>query len=191
MRLFTAIDIADTLRERIAGAVEPMRARLDQPQGDRLAWVKPESWHVTLVFIGEVPDAVAAAVAERIAAPFAIPAFRLVFGGPGLFPPRGRPRVLWVGIEDGTEQLAAVQRAVVARLGGVPFRRENRPFTPHLTLARVRAGSRGVTRGSLEDLRVERLGGCTIDHVTLYRSHLSSKGARYEALVRAPLRSST
>ena len=191
MRLFTAIDIDDALRERIAGAVGSMRARADPIVNDRLAWVKPESWHITLVFIGEVPDAVAADVTERNAAPIDLPAFRLVFGQPGLFPPRGRPRVLWVGVEQGSEQLAAVQRAVVARLEGVPFRREDRPFSPHLTLARVRPGSPGVTRDRLDNLRVDRLGGCTIDHVTLYRSHLSSKGARYEALVRAPLRSST
>jgi len=191
MRLFTAIDIDGTLRERIAGAVECMRARMDPTVADRLAWVKPESWHITLVFVGEVPDGVAADIAERIAAPFDSSAFRLVFGQPALFPPRGRPRVLWVRVEQGSEQLAVLQQSVVARLEGVPFRREVRPFTPHLTLARVRPRSSGVSRDRLEDLRVDRLGGCTIDHVTLYRSHLSSKGARYAPLVRAQLRSGT
>jgi 2'-5' RNA ligase len=188
MRLFTAIDIDDALRDRIAGAVGSMRSRLDPAVSDRLAWVRPESWHITLVFIGEVPDAVGADVAGRIAAPFEVPAFQLVFGQPGLFPPRGRLRVLWVAVEQGSEDLVAVHQVVLARLEGVRFRRESRPFSPHLTLARVRPGPRTVTRGSLEDLRIDRLGGCTIDHVTLYRSHLSSKGARYEALVRAPLR---
>jgi 2'-5' RNA ligase len=188
MRLFAAIDIDDALRDRIAGAVGSMRSRLDATFGDRLAWVKAESWHITLVFIGEVPEAAGAEVVERMAARFEIPVFRLVFGQPGLFPPRGRPRVLWVGVEQGSEQLAAVHRALAGRLEGVPFRREDRPFSPHLTLARVRRGSPGIARDRLEDLRVDRLGGCTIDHVTLYRSHLSSKGARYEALVRAPLR---
>jgi 2'-5' RNA ligase len=187
MRLFAAVDVSEELRGRIEAAVGRMRTHLDPVADERLAWVKPESWHITLVFIGELPESVATPAARHFAAPFERAPFRLVFGEPGLFPPRGRPRVLWVGVEEGAEPLADLQRRVLRRLDDVPFRRETRAFAPHLTLARVRRGSAGPGRDQLEDLHLGRLGGCTIDHVTLYRSHLSPKGARYEPLVHAPL----
>lgn len=188
MRLFVAVDPDDALRQRMLKAVSRIREQLDRRPGGRLAWVTPENWHITLVFLGEIRDDVATMIGERFGVPFDVPPFRLTCAQPGLFPPRGRPRVLWVGVEEGNAGLASLHRAVLERLDDVPFRREARTFTPHLTLARVRPGPPTVARDDLAGVHVGRPGGCTIDHVTLYWSQLSPKGARYEALVRAPLR---
>ena len=103
----------------------------------------------------------------------------------GVFPPTGLPRVLWIGIADGAESLGIVHRLLAERLG-VADRGEDRPFHAHVTLARVRG-----RMASLGDVLREvdnSVGTPTrVDHITLYESHLSPGGPRYEPLVRTRL----
>ncbi len=150
-------------------------------------WVRPEGIHLTLRFLGEVDaetDTRCRAVwRERIAGhvPFRFRLERL-----GGFPPRGRPRVLWVGIgavrPEGALQALAGSLESAARLLGFPA--ESRPFRAHLTLARVRRA--GEARMP-EDLQIEVDQDVAADHVALYRSELHSAGARYTALERYAL----
>src|SRR6266545_7776575 len=114
MRLFVAIDLPPDARlaivneqHRIASALTSVRL------------VNAEQMHVTLVFLGDVPDARVAAVVETIKLDVEMPPFDIVFGGAGVFPPRGAPRALWIGINEGQDRVIALQQILADRLGAV------------------------------------------------------------------------
>ena len=108
-------------------------------------------------------------------------------GSIGTFPRGGRPQVIWLGIDRGADALAALHEAVQRRLADVPFRRESRAFSPHLTLARFKHGGTRADVERIARLPLEPVGGCTIDHVTLYESRLSPRGPAYTPLLVTPL----
>jgi len=152
-----------------------------------VAWVGRDNVHLTLKFLGGVEasrlDAVAAAlraaVAERAA-------FHLVLRGLGAFPSAGRPRVLWAGVGEGAAAMGDLAGRVDAALAPLGFPRELRPFAAHATLGRVRAPR--VERGLGEALALAGgFGGQRVAHVSLMRSDLSSRGARYTELAALPL----
>ena len=149
---------------------------------DGLRLLPPEALHVTLAFLGERPDPEAetlAAALRDVAAP--VPG--LALADPAWLPPR-RPGVLAVDLDDADGACARLQGAVSGALAGLgAYTPERRPFRPHVTVARVRRGAR-------VDKRVPALtdrGTFAAPALTLYRSRLGPKGARYEALARIPL----
>jgi RNA 2',3'-cyclic 3'-phosphodiesterase len=188
MRLFVAVDIDDRTRGGVARAIDVFRTALEAAQSTaRVSWVAPDRLHLTLQFIGQVSEDTAAAIEARLGPPFELPAFEMRLGSIGTFPPGGRPRVVWLGLDRGADARAALHEEVQRRLADVPFRRESRAFSPHLTLARFKHGG---TRDDVE--RISRVGlrpagGCTIDHVTLYQSRLSPRGPTYTPLRVTPL----
>ncbi|MDD5351045.1 MAG: RNA 2',3'-cyclic phosphodiesterase, partial [Chthoniobacteraceae bacterium] len=134
MRLFVAIDPDAATRAWLAAAQERLRKKL-APFGRVLRWVDPASIHVTLAFLGEVPDA--GPVAEALAGCGCVP-MELGVGGLGVFPNTRRPSVLWVGVRDPSGALVRLQARIAEALS--PFvKPERRRFEPHLTLARVKA----------------------------------------------------
>jgi 2'-5' RNA ligase len=157
----------------------------------QLRAVAPEALHVTLCFLGAQPLEAAAAIGTAVvaAATAAGRAHGLALGAP-LWLPRRRPNVLAVTIADGAGELGALQAAVAdALVAGGWFTPERRPLLPHVTVARVRGGSRGldaraVARRELPAPPALAFHGAA---VTLYRSHLGRGGSRYEALARARL----
>jgi 2'-5' RNA ligase len=197
MRLFIALDIDDEIRERIARFIEGVSSFAPDAR-----WAKPESLHVTLKFIGEQPEAMVEQIKRElgnIAASEATVRFR----GYGFFPTATAPRVFWVGIEAGPElaALAATVDRETARLG---ISKEERAFSPHLTLAR--GGARGGGSGSphwregdapnrsfrtlrekLDALPGPEFGTMTAREFFLYQSQLSPKGSRYTKLARFAL----
>jgi RNA 2',3'-cyclic 3'-phosphodiesterase len=188
MRLFVAVDIDDRTRARVARLIDALRTGMEAAHSAaRVAWIAPDRLHLTLQFIGQVGEDVSAAIQTRLGPPFDRPVFEMRFDRMGTFPPGGRPRVLWLGVNRGADGLAALHEEVERRLADVPFRRESRAFSPHLTVARFKNGG---TRADVE--RITRLalkppGGCTIDHVTLYQSRLSPRGPTYIPLLVTPL----
>jgi 2'-5' RNA ligase len=184
MRLFVAVELDETVRGAAERAADDLRQRLRRT-GLEARWVAPENMHLTLAFIGQVEDAAAQSFVSAVRRPFAISPFALRLGHCGAFPPSGPPRVIWIGLAEGSEGLLALQTDVVRRLEPLGFEPEGRPFSAHLTIARIkdvpRAGARDaraiVTAASVADA------SCIVNRVTLFRSHLSPKGSRYEALV--------
>jgi 2'-5' RNA ligase len=181
LRLFLALELPEQLRGALAALQERLRSG---EEGWR--WVRPEGLHVTLRFLGEVAP-------ERL--PELSPAFReaaargappeIEVEGLGTFPPRGRPRVLWVGLRDrsgGGLATAAAALEAAAREAGFPA--EERAFSPHLTLARAATGA-APRRPEAE---VGVLGVFRAGDVTLFRSVPGRGGAVYTALERYPLR---
>src|SRR5262249_47310244 len=142
MRLFIALDIEDSIRERIEKFVDGVRGFAPDAR-----WVRPESLHVTLKFIGEKPEEAVSDIA-RVLSQIEGEAFDLKFGGYGFFPTAKAARVFWVGLESGPG-LAELARRVDEQTHTLGIPLEEHPFRPHLTLARGggRSGAPGWRKG--------------------------------------------
>lgn len=187
-RLFVAVPIPEIVATRISDVVGDVRDGLG-PDGTRVRWVQMEGLHVTIRFLGptapERVDAVAAAVTAA-AAVIERP-FEVRIGGAGSFPDPARPRALWLGIRAGSEALGRLGTALTAELSAEGWAVDERPFRPHLTIARTdgvqvgaEAGRRLVAAAAELDLAFDA------GRVVLYRSHLGRGPARYEALRSVP-----
>ena len=189
MRLFVGLDIDEDIRNRIARFLDGVREFSPDAR-----WVRPESLHVTLKFIGEQSEEQTEKIKRQLETVVAN-SFEVSYRGYGFFPGVRAPRVFWVGIES-TPALSALALLVdenVARLG-VP--KEEHAFTPHLTLARSAGGSgspgrqkddrpnRGFQRlqAKLAALRAPEFGTMTAREFFLYQSQTSPGGARYTKL---------
>jgi RNA 2',3'-cyclic 3'-phosphodiesterase len=195
MRLFVALDIEEEIKRRIAQFVGEFRA---YAPGAR--WVSAESLHITLKFIGEKPDAMVKNIEAQMRAIEAA-AVDLRFCSSGFFPTARSARVFWVGVEAG-EALAQIAKRVEQQLAAIGIPEEKRSFSPHLTLARAGSGSGvpGWRKGDKFNQTFSRLqeklaqspspdfGAMTAREFFLYRSQLSSKGAKYTKIARFGLR---
>jgi len=180
VRLFLALDIPPAMRATLASLRQGL-----EPCSSGWRWVRSESIHATIRFLGEVPrelDGRARPAWRRAAR--AVPGFRFRLGQLGCFPPSGRPRVAWVGmIDEPAGSLAALASRVEAEARGLGFEAERRPFRPHLTLARAaRAGRPVLGRAAVDHGSVAHAG-----ELRLFRSELRPDGARYTALEAFPL----
>ena len=186
MRLFLAIDLDDPVR----GAIAAEQARIATAIGrSPLKLVAPDHLHLTLVFLGDVRGDGPAALRAAVAAPLTESPFDVVFETLGVFPARGAPRVLWIGVGEGAPELIALERRMAGRVAELGLAVERRAFHPHLTLGRWR-DARPQDRAAVLDLpRAPRGPHLHVDHVTLYQSHLSSSGSTYSPLARATLES--
>ncbi|MDI7277312.1 MAG: RNA 2',3'-cyclic phosphodiesterase, partial [Anaerolineae bacterium] len=135
VRTFVAIELDVDLRTTLG----ELQGRLRRAPLARLGrWVAPEGIHLTLKFLGNVPAGRVPELGEALRRACArIAPFEIAIAGLGCFPSYQRPRVLWVGVEEPTGSLERLYSAVERELERVGFRPEGRPFTPHLTLARV------------------------------------------------------
>jgi 2'-5' RNA ligase len=187
MRLFIAVDLDDEARAAMASAQKRLAAGMEDASRSSLKWIPPDRLHLTLVFLGEVDEARAPAVIDAMRADVAQAPFDLAYIGTGVFPPRGAPKVLWAGVGAGAQQVIDLQQALTARIAAAGQPIEERPFSPHLTLARWRE-SRGADRArALAAVPEGTIARVHVDHATLYQSRISSAGPTYTALARANL----
>lgn len=181
LRLFVAVDISAEAKDALAAAVHPFTDRIP---GAR--WTGTDSWHVTVKFLGttwpRLVEEVRAKVGEVATR---ARAFETRLTALGVFPSPRRARVLWTGLEDPQGRFAEVVKALDEALAE-DFEPEDRPFTPHLTVARL-APPRDLAEfaSDLVGARVDSK-PFPVDRLVLYRSHLSPRGARYESLLSAP-----
>jgi RNA 2',3'-cyclic 3'-phosphodiesterase len=184
VRAFVAVAIDDAARGRLADAQERLRKR-----GVRIGWVAPANIHVTLAFLGDIPPAQADAVSAVLDGAAARTApFAMAVAGLGWFGSRRAPRVVWAGVTAGADALVRLQARVAAGLGGLGLPLEARPFTPHLTLARVRPGQDSAGLADLlDDFRDAVFGTVAADRVLLMRSELQPRGPVYAVLHAAAL----
>jgi 2'-5' RNA ligase len=177
-----AVLLPDELRRRLSLEVDALRRRTAG-----IAWVAPENLHITLKFLGGVEEPRLAEVAAAVEQTATVNAFEVAVRGLGAFPTPTRPRVIWAGTAPAPAFVAlgqAVDRAVAA-LGFPP---ETRPFAPHVTLGRVREPRRDpALAAALEAAGAQALGTLTVGRVSLMRSDLSPRGARYTELRGWPL----
>lgn len=180
MRLFFAIEMPPEVRAELAALVERLR-----PRAEGVRWVRPEGIHLTLRFLGEVgPERLEPIVAAGRAVP-AGEAPRLRLGDLGAFPGRGRPRVIWVGLEEAGAALDRLREGLESELERAGFAREGRDWSPHLTLGRVRPG--GDPRASLAAGAAPASLEFEAREFVLMESRLEPSGARYERRAAFPL----
>jgi RNA 2',3'-cyclic 3'-phosphodiesterase len=194
VRLFIALDIDDEIRQRIGRFVDGVSGFAPDAR-----WVRLESVHITLKFIGEQPPEMVTALQDKLNEVSVSP-FQLAFAGFGFFPTPKSPRVFWIGIQAGPEvqKLAAAVDGITAQLG-IP--KEDRAFSPHLTLAR-KSGASGAPRRQKNDgpnpvfqrlqeklatMPAPEFGTMTAREFFLYQSQLSRSGSRYTKLHGFPL----
>jgi 2'-5' RNA ligase len=188
MRLFVAVDLDADTRAAIHREQQRVAKAVELAHGSRIRWVAPGAMHVTLSFLGDVPDQRAVLIADALARDVDLEPFAIVFAELGVFPPRGAPRALWVGISEGARELEMLQRILANRVRACGIPLEGRPFSAHLTLGRwrdARPSDRGCVLAAGRSTRVARQ---HVDHATLYRSQLSAAGPSYTALARATLK---
>ncbi len=182
MRIFLAVDLDESIRSGIA-ALQRHLAREGVPG---IRWVDPAGIHLTLRFCGEISQETTDRLARSIAPGVPYAPFPIRLGGLGTFPPRGAPRVLWVGVRE-AGSLVPVAAWIEERVISCGLSREPRPFHPHLTLGRFRPGARPPVREALSAPGAGDLGSLTVETIVLFESHLSPGGARYDALHSFPL----
>ena len=182
MRLFVALDVPGQVREALA----ELSARLKKICLSA-RWVRLESVHITLKFIGEVSLETVEKIREALGTLPAFPPIVLRFAGLGFFPNARRPRVFWAGVEA-DPQLAALAGAIEAKLDPLGIPAETRKFHPHLTLARFESpqGTQPLV-AAVEALGSPEFGSETFHEFHLYQSVLKPSGAEYTRLVTYPL----
>jgi RNA 2',3'-cyclic 3'-phosphodiesterase len=201
MRIFIGIDLDEVIRGKIARFMEGVSGFAPEAR-----WVRPESLHVTLKFIGEQEPEQVAAVGERLRK-VESDSFEIGISGYGFFPTVKAPRVFWIGIQAGSA-LAELAAQIDGAMGELGIPREERAFSPHLTLARAggrsgdpkwRKGDRPNSVFAVLEKRLAKMGGhdsealnfgkMTADKFILYESQLSPAGSKYTKLERFPMHS--
>lgn len=186
LRLFVAVAIPDHARAALRDTAYPVIAATPS-----VRWVRPESLHCTLVFLGDrSPEAATHVVAVLRAACTGTAPFELLLAGPGCFPSAQRPRVLWFGFTV-CAALVALQRSVQSGLVGAGLLVPGERFSPHLTLGRLREAMHAdepaaIGRAWLA-LRAPECPPIPVAAISLMRSDLERGGARYTELERFPL----
>ncbi len=185
VRSFISIDLED---QQILSRIASILSSLQSLGGD-LKPVERENIHLTLKFLGNVPatrlDEVKSSLQQLI-----FSAFTAEIKGAGAFPNLTHMNVIWVGVNEGWSQVEQIYEQVEKLLSSLGFRRENRPFSPHITIARVRSGrNRDEIASFLRRLSDESFGTFSVDGIRLKQSILSSSGPKYSTLLEVPPRS--
>jgi 2'-5' RNA ligase len=192
VRLFIAVDPDTTARAAISASVARLREHAECRQGGlsrSVTWVAERNLHLTVHFLGEIEDARVPGLQSSLVRPLGIEPAQVGFGGWGVFPSHGSPRVVWIGVTDGLPSLERAHALLGERLAELGLGLEARRFSSHLTVGRVKAPSGGVLRDLVTGGDVPIAARCTVTRCTLYRSRLSPDGATYEALVHTPFQS--
>jgi 2'-5' RNA ligase len=181
VRVFVALDIPAEARAAVAALVVKLR-----PSCRNARWVRTEGSHITLKFIGEVSPEKTKAIEAALASIRSPDPVEMDFRGVGFFPNDRHPRVFWAGIEAG-RQLAELAAAVEASLEALGIAREQRAFSPHLTLARLES-ARGLDalRAAIASAGPLEFGRTTAREFHLYQSILKPSGAEYTRLATYP-----
>ena len=176
-RLFVAIDLTDEVKRAVTGVQSELR-------GAR--WVGAEQLHLTLRFIGDADDLLLKGIAEGLAG-IACNSFPLSLKGIGSFPPRGAPRVLWVGLEAGA-QLLTLQHEVEQACRAVGILPDERPFSPHITIARLKETTPAQVAAYTAQHGSFAVEPFKVTEFHLYESVLGREGAVHTRLRSYPLR---
>lgn len=194
IRTFVAVELEASVRQALAQVQATLRSRLEKSVGSgvRIQWVKPESIHLTLKFLGDMPeDRVpdVQTVLTRVAGGHS--RFTVDVEGLGVFPDARAPRVLWVGLTAHVDALKRLAADVEAVLGAIGFAPESKPFNPHLTLARIKERSRDIGQTLAVDRMLERaapIGTVMVNAIALMKSELKPSGAVYTKLCEVSLK---
>jgi len=189
IRSFIAIELSDDVRESLSSLMDALKPAR-HPQ---VKWVTAEGVHLTLKFLGGVYSDQIPGITEAIrSAARGVPPFELKVGGLGAFPNTQQPRVIWVAVTGDVKRVKTLQRGIDDALSHLGFPREKRPFTPHLTLGRMKERASSRDRAAIGKLvtATKYDGGATmqVTGVSLMKSTLTPSGAIYSRLESIVLR---
>ena len=183
MRLFLAVFPPASVQARAEAVIAELRGR---PGGSGVSWVKRENLHYTLRFLGELGDDGARRAGEAMTLAAALHAsFEASLGALGAFPKPARARVLWAGLAEGDGPFRSLARSLEEALDARGFGRADKPFTPHLTLGRVR--ERDADWSAALAAAPPLAAAFRVDGLRLVKSTLSSQGSRYDTVLEAGL----
>ena len=183
IRAFIAIDLSPEIQRKLEEVSKNYKSHLAKAP---VRWVPVTNIHLTLKFLGDVSLSNIKILTAMIQSAVSIHhQFEISVGGAGAFPNAHQPRVLWIGIQA-PQELIAVQNGIEVATTRLGYSREERAFSPHLTLGRVSRNATSQDRKTishtLEKTRIGFLGATTVEQVHLYRSHLTPEGAEYKRL---------
>ncbi len=188
MRLFVAVELPTDVKAAASRLIDDLRGRCeDIARRARISWSAPERLHLTLQFIGEADPSRTQAIEQALEPPIDVPPFEMVLGGTGAFPGARRPRVIWAGVTAGAQRLRDLQHQVAARLSLAGVAPDDRPFQPHLTLARVRDAAGLRVPALLEGHTNAVLGRLSVGETVLFESRATAGGQEYVARQRTRL----
>jgi 2'-5' RNA ligase len=188
LRCFVAVELPASLQDAIEAATAVPRARMGP---DLVRWVPARNIHLTLKFLGDTaPSGIGMIQAALRAQATQYKAFDVLVEGFGAFPTKRKPRVLWVGLKGPTE-LASLHHELDVATARLGYRSEERGFSPHLTIGRVRqtitsAGLQRI-RDELEQTSIGEIGAMRVGAVKLFKSELQAAGSVYTSLFTAAL----
>lgn len=190
LRAFIAVEIPHEIQQAIHSQAVSV---LKKTTGSLVRWVSPENMHLTLKFLGDVSPSHVELLTRMISAEAdSAHCFDLQIGGLGSFPSLRRPRVLYIGIQA-PAGLEALQHGVESASRRLGYESEDRAFSPHLTIGRVRQEASTTDqqkiRQALENIRIDSLGKTRVDSVHLFKSDLKPSGSVYTKLFTAPFKS--
>lgn len=181
MRLFVAVRPPDDVLAAVEAALTSARRSMVGPK-----WTTPDQWHITLQFLGQVPEEAVADVAHALETVSKVQPFPARLAGSGGFPKAARARVIWLGVGPGDDRVAELARSVNMALEPLGLLPEERTYHPHLTLARLKVS--GDVGPVIEALGTDPVGKAfVVNEVVLYESKVSRAGSRYEPVAIVPL----
>ena len=178
IRTFVCIELPGEVQDRI----DTLQSRLKAAKAD-VSWVRPNMIHLTLKFLGEVPASRIGSICSSVERTIQnVRSFSIEVGGTGCFPSLRNPRVLWIGIVSPAVELNRLQASIASDLESSGFRKEERPFSPHLTLGRVRSQFNARKLGDeLIQLGFEKV-SFEVLRIVVMRSDLKARGAVHTPL---------
>jgi RNA 2',3'-cyclic 3'-phosphodiesterase len=190
LRAFIAVELPLEIRQAVCTAT----SKLQKEIGALVRWVPMENMHLTLKFLGDVSPANVELISQMLHAETDLfNCFDLRLSGLGSFPSLKRPRVLYIGIQA-PAALESLQRGIDSASRRLGYESEERGFSPHLTIGRVKqnasATEQQIIRRALEMTKIDSLGTARVDSVELFKSDLKPTGSVYTQLYSAPLRKS-
>ena len=192
VRCFIAVELPEDVQRALARLQQGLQARLGRTQGPAVRWVAPAGIHLTLKFLGSVPTDQLAEIDQSLRLAIdGVPRCMVIVSGLGMFPNQSRPRVIWVGVGGDVAALAELQRRVELATVSMGFPSDQRAFSPHLTLARIReelgAAERRAVGACIAGERFDSRLVVPVREVSLMRSELSHAGAKYSRLAAVAL----
>ncbi len=187
LRGFCAIELPPEVRAACARYIETLR---EAGRDVRASWDKEEKLHLTLKFFGEIEEGRIQTLTDALARAASLTtSFELKIRGTGAFPPRGLPRVLWLGVVDESGKLAELHQHLEDECAARSFPREHKSFHPHLTIARLRRPEGARRLANLHKSRNFDAPAFDVNEIVLMKSDLSPHGSSYTKLATAGIKS--
>ena len=184
IRTFIAVELPEEIHHKLQQLQNDFRTSMPD-----VRWTKPGNIHLTLKFLGDVQlsrtDRITSSLKD-IGGQFS--PFAMSLAGMGAFPNSRKPRIVWVGVDKGADTLVEIANSIEASMKQLGFPKEKRPFTPHLTVGRIRQlkNPEAMTK-ALEQSKVGELGRFAVEKISFVRSQLDPAGSIYTTLAEAPL----